>query len=259
MRDDSNTPLAESERAVSEILGFILVFSIVLSTIVLVYVGGLGGLENARDAEQMNNAERAFDVLGNNVEKMARGEARHRATEIKLSDSQLVLGDLRQAHVNDSNGNTVAEIRQHRPIKYHVTSTSKVVYEHGAVIRVDDGSATMQSEPDFIIGENRMIIRHIEVSNLETGSQSVSGDTTVLVRASVTRSDMLYSGEDMDEVTVYLNTSSTRANVWVTYMESKDASCDVSNPTDSEVAVECTFEDIETLFVSRDRVKVDLT
>ena len=80
-------------RGVSEIVGFILVFSLVLGTITLVYASGLSGLDDTRDAERITNAERAFDVLANNFQQMGRGEAPNRATEIKLAEAQLSVRD----------------------------------------------------------------------------------------------------------------------------------------------------------------------
>ena len=249
--------LASDARGVSEVIGFILIFSLVLLTIVLVYTGGLGGLSDARDVEQVNNAERAFDVLAENFEKMSRGEAPHRATEIKLADSRLEMGNLHHFEVNES-GQTVAEVPQHRPIEYRVTSQSKIVYEHGAVIRVDDGAATMRREPDFLFSDDRIVIRHVEAGNLQ-GGQSVSGDTTVLLRSSLTSSDLLYAEDGISEMTINLNTTTTRADIWIQYLESEGGEdCTVSSPTDDEVTVSCEF-DTESLYVSKDRIRVDLT
>ena len=249
--------LTSDARGVSEVIGFILVFSLVLLTIVLVYTGGLGGLSDARDVEQVNNAERAFDVLAENFEKMGRGEAPHRATEIKLADSRLEMGDLRHFKVNNSS-QTVAEVPQHRPIEYHVTSQSKIVYEHGAVIRVDDGTATMRREPDFLFGDDRIVIRHVEAGNLQ-GGQSVSGDTTVLLRSSLTSSQLLFADDVSDEITIHLNTTTTRADIWIEYLESEGGEgCTVSSPTEDEVTVSCEF-DTGSLQVSKDRIRVDLT
>jgi len=55
-------------RAVSDVVGYVLVFSLVSLTVGVVSVAGVGALQDARDVEQANNAERAFDVLGDNVE-----------------------------------------------------------------------------------------------------------------------------------------------------------------------------------------------
>lgn len=252
----------EADRGVSEIIGFVIVFSLVLGTIAVVYTGGFGGLSDARDVEQVNNAERAFEVLATSYEKMARGKAPHRATEIKLSGSQLVLGELMPASVNNSSDDRVAEMPQHRPIRFEAPGGSRIVLEHGAVIRVDDGAATMQREPDFILDENRTVIRHIELANIQTGSQNLGGDRTVLVRSSVLSSDLLYTGTEVEneDVTFALNTTSVRAVAWVDYFESElpDGSSCSTVGDDPEVTVVCSFE-TETLYVAKTRIEVRFT
>ena len=92
--------MIRNHRAVSEIIGFVLVFSLILGTITIVYVGGLSGLDDARNAERVNNAERAFDVMANNFQQMGRGDAPNRATEIKLADAQLTTTPNRAVNVN---------------------------------------------------------------------------------------------------------------------------------------------------------------
>lgn len=244
-----------ANRGVSEVVGFVIVFSLILGTIAIVYTGGFSGLTDARDVEEVNNAERAFDVLGSSLEKMARGQAPHRATELKLSDSQLILGDLRHASVHNSTGDLVGEMPQNRPIIYEVNQDSKIVYEHGAVIRVDDGAATMQRKPDFIFGEDRTVIRHIETANLPTGRQNVGGDRTVLVRSSVISSELLYTGDESGSVTFALNTTSERAGAWERYLESEGGDCDPPIGNGEEVTLECDFE-TDRLYVAKTRIEI---
>lgn len=246
----------DDERGISEVIGFVIVFSLILATIAIVYAGGFAGLTDARDVEQANNAERALDVFASSMEKMARGQAPNRAIEIKLSDSQLTLGELHGASVNNSSDVLVAEMPQHRPIIYQMNRDSKIVYEHGAVIRVDDGAASMQREPDFLFDEKRTVIRHIETANLPQGSLHVAGDTTVLIRSTVIASDLQYSGDESGSITFALNTSSTRAVAWERYLESEGGSCDDSPiGNGDEVRVECQFE-TDRLYVAKSRIEI---
>lgn len=72
-------------RAVSEVVGFVLTFSLVTMAIAIVFTAGFGGLQDTQQAEQVNNVERAFDVLDTNVQEVQRQEAPSRATEMRLS------------------------------------------------------------------------------------------------------------------------------------------------------------------------------
>lgn len=254
-----HSDLARDPRGVSEVIGFVLVFSLVLGAIVLVYTSGLGGLTDARDVEQVNNAERAFDVLANNFEKMARGQAPNRATEIKLSDSTLDTGQARRVSTNTSALDTSVAADRSRSFRYSTPGGSRITYEHGAVFRTDaDGAVTMKREPDFLFDKEHTVIRYMEVVG---GDQSISGETTVLVRAEVSQSELLHTEEDPGEVTFTLRTAPERATAWEAYLEDEipsNGDCSRIEETDDFVSIECEF-DADSLSVASTRIRIHLT
>lgn len=253
MRDD--------DRAVSELIGFVLVFALILGTISIVYVTGIGGLDNARDAERVQNAERAFDVLADNFQELGRGEAPNRATEIRLADAQLSVGQRYRTRlkVNGTNQSEVAP----RPIIFDGRTGARIVYEQGAVIRNDaDGGVRMIRQPDYLFDSERTVIRHIEPRG---GEQSVGGTTTALVRAERNMPLLIY-GEDVTglNVTFEMETTAGRAPAWVGYLESQpnigDGNCSWPDDTegDTVVVVSCDVTTDE-LYVSRTLIDVELT
>lgn len=249
------------ERAVSEVVGFVLVFSLVLGTITLVYVGGFTGLQDTRDHEQMANAERAFDVLANNLEELGQGKAPSRATEIKLSDATLRMGQRYHTRVSVDGDNV--SVTSPRPISYDNGDGSSVVYEQGAVIRVDDnGGATMLGEPDYIFNDERTVLRHIEPRG---GKKSVGGSTTVLVRAERNIPRLAYSGDvSNSDVEIFLETSIQRAPVWEAYLEERasiaEGSCDVGvvDSDEDRAVVTCDMA-TDQLYVTRTLVDVEFS
>lgn len=252
MRDD--------ERAVSEVIGFVLVFALVLGTISIVYVAGVGGLDDTRDAERIQNAERAFDVLADNFQELGRGEAPNRATEIRLADSQLSVDRRYRTRIN-VDGTNVSEAAP-RPIVFDGKTGTRIVYEQGAVIRNDvDGGVRMVRQPDYLFHTDRTVIRHIEPRG---GEQSVGGTTTALVRAE-RNSPFLVYGKDVSGSTITFNLQTTagRAPAWVEYLESRESlsGCSTS-PAGAEgmttVTVTCDMTTDE-LYVSRTLIDVDLS
>lgn len=239
------------DRGVSEVLGFILVFGLVLGTISIVYVGGFSGLQDARDHEQNTNAERAFDVLATNIEEIARGDAPTRATEIKLSDATLTV-DERQRVTVEVDGDVVLEPRP-RPIVHDAGGDTLIVYELGAVIRVDGDSARMVREPDFVFTEDTAVVRHVDTSG---GYQSVGGSTTTLVRTS--RSETVLVQENVSSSVNYtLNTTEARALAWERYLDAQPSvSCSI--PAASPSTVECDVA-VDTISLATIYLDVDLT
>ena len=253
-------------RGVSEIVGFILVFSLVVGTISLVYASGISGLDDTRDAERITNAERAFDVLANNFQQMGRGEAPNRATEIKLAEAQLSTSTGREVKISaDGVDPAVA-----RPvtIRYNPGTDTSIVYENGAVIRVDNGNAVMLSEPDFLFDGGNVVVRYIEPQG---SSQSIGGTSTaVLVRAERTSSDVLVNRESSTGIEIKMQTHEDRAGVWEEYYEEQIAAADSSwsgdcDDRDSSVGgsdttqIKCDSFGADKLAVSKVQIEVELT
>ncbi|PSP97677.1 hypothetical protein BRD07_06305 [Halobacteriales archaeon QS_9_68_42] len=253
-------------RGVSEVVGFILVFSLVLGTITLVYASGISGLDNTRDAERITNAERAFDVLANNFQQMARGEAPNRATEMKLAEAQLSTSTEREVNISADGVDPADANSSSSTIRYNPGTDTSIVYENGAVIRVDNGNAVMLEEPDFLFDNGTVVIRYIE---LKGGGQSIGGtSTTVLVRAERTSSDVLVNnGSSPEDIVIKMQTHEDRAGVWEEYYEEQIAAansswagnCGNTSVGGSDAVIECDSFNADKLAVSKVQIGVELT
>jgi hypothetical protein len=234
--------MLDDDRAVSEVVGFVMIFALVLGTVSMIYVAGLDGLADTRDAERTQNAERAFDVLANNVQEIGRNEAPNRATEIKLADAQLRFEEERNQTIYEGPAdpsNVVASIHRSQALVYDSGGDTEIVYEMGAVIRVDGNSSTMQRQPDFVFDEHHTVIRYLET----IGSGSVGGQTTTLVQASETTTDLLYSEDGTNDITVRFRTHPSRVGAWERYLESEtpDDDCETS-VSDDQATIDCTYQ-----------------
>ncbi|MCY4730168.1 hypothetical protein KY092_06320 [Natronomonas gomsonensis] len=250
-------------RAVSEVVGFVLVFTLVIGTVTIVYAGGFGGLDATRDAERVNNAERAFDVMANNFEQLASGDAPNRATEIKLSEASLSTTSNRLTTINASGIDTAAGANP-VAIRYDSGDGSQIVYELGAVIRIDDGNAVMIREPDFLFADNRTVVRYISARG---SGQGTGGSTTVLVRAEKQSTALLATQSPAANVTIRMQTHPERAAVWEAYFEreiedttgTSNDYCDTTSVDVTTDRVVCYGFTVDSLSVSRVRVDVELT
>jgi hypothetical protein len=252
-----------NNRAVSEIIGFVLVFSLILGTITIVYVGGLSGLDDARNAERVNNAERAFDVMANNFQQMGRGDAPNRATEIKLADAQLSTSINRDISVDGSELSSPASANP-VAIRYDAPGDTRLVYEYGAVIRVDDGKAIMRREPDFIFIDDTIVVRFI---SLRGANQGVGGSSsTALVRAEQKQTEVLVNRGSTTDLEMSIQTHPDRTDVWTAYLTEQmteatgtSPSCTENTITSETVEVTCTGGSVSDLAVSRITIDVTLT
>ncbi|WP_396613009.1 hypothetical protein ACH9L7_07025 [Haloferax sp. S1W] len=219
-------------RAVSDTLGFIFVFSLVLSTVAVVTAVGMGGLQDTRDVERINNAERAFDILDDNMDDISRRGAPSRATEIKLADARLAFGEPVSLSVRwEGNGKNGTNVTTTRPLVYTAgSSDERIIYSYGAVFRGTDDAMTFVQHPSFTLRSDSVLVSAFEVRRATGAVSSVGGSGTFLVRASRSTSK-LTTVRTNGPYTVTINVSSPRASLWKNELETYDDvdSCSLVN------------------------------
>ena len=214
-----------AERAVSDVIGFVLVFSLVTLIVGTVYISGMGGLEGARSSERLTNAERAFDVLSENMDDVVDTGARSRSTEIKLSNARLGFGDPVSFEVNMTSHPGTNYTAAVRPVVFSIGDTD-VVYANGAVIRADPGGSVMLHEPTMVSGD-RTLLPLIVTRGRSSG---IGGSGRVLVRSVEATNDVVRYDDGPYDVEVSVTTPRTRA--WERYLEDEfDTTCSVSDQT----------------------------
>lgn len=238
------------DRSVSEVVGYILVFGLVVTSIGIVTVAGTGTLEDAREDERVSNAERAFDVVADNMASIYERNSPSRATEIDLPDSQIVMGNEIRMTV-EGDGQTLAK-RDIQPIVFRLTEDRKLIYEAGAVFRVEDGGGVVLRDPPMLLNENRV---HVPVVETHTPGAASAGSTTILLRGKSTERSVLASDTtgEYDELSIEIET--TRYDLWERTLSEQGMDCTVD---ESAVSVRCTIDDPETVYVTLQRIEVTL-
>jgi hypothetical protein len=219
-----------TDRGVSDTLGFVFIFALILSTVGLTFALGFGGLQDTRDFERLNNAERAFDVMGDNFDDMVRRGAPSRATEVKVADAQLRLADATTFNVSVDNGTATESVEfDAQPIVYD-TGDGRIVYVNGAIFREDAGGSVIVRHSEFILSQERVLLP-IVATRSAGDTDAVGGTTTVLVRAQTPEGQRGSFGftvaETTETVDVTVNVTSQRPDVWKRELgRHADVSCD---------------------------------
>lgn len=250
-------------RAVSEVLGYVLVFSLVVVTVAMVTVGGVGQLENARDAEQLNNAERAFDLLAANVEDVALGGAPSRATEISLADAQIQVADPVEftfRGVYAANGtDDFNETYSVWPITYRTDAgDTDIVYSGGGVFRTDRQGGLVTNSPSVVAADDRIV-----VPLLITRSRSAQGlgDGTIRVRVEHANTDLLAADDSGVYDRFFMNVTSPRAELWADELgDHEEFSCTLDTTGSVDRAwCEATASPLERVHVTLIQMDVELS
>lgn len=253
--------MRSDDRGVSEVLGYVLVFSLVVASVGLVSTVGLDQIDDVRETEQVNNAEKAVDLLATNLADIASRGAPSRSTEMQLESGQLdvanpVTVSFRGIDADDPIANNFSENFEVWPVSFTSPGTDRaVVYEAGAVLRTNGEAGTMVRNPSVVAADDR-----VQVPLVQTRSRAAQsrGGGTARVRVEHARSELLVSDAESTYETFFLNVTSPRASIWVdrlTEYDSLSCSLDESGPTDRAV---CEVDEPDRLHVTIVQVDVAL-
>lgn len=241
-----------TDRAVSDVVGFVLVFALVVSTVGVVTSVGFTSLDDQQEAEQLNNVERAFDVFQNNVENVYRDGAPSRATEMRLAGGTIGYGDPVNVTIRDANNSDVNRSIQTTPLIYSSAGTD-IVYEAGAVIRDDGHGSIMLNEPPLYFDSSRAVLPLIATSDSPAPS-AISRTGTVRIWSSLKYVNATASTALQDAETKELVVETDRTGAWKRYLDSVRG--DVGNVHEKDGYVTMEFETDE-LSISIFRIVLD--
>ena len=219
-----------SERAQSEVLGFVLVFAVVVATTGLVAATAYPALSDQRNHQQTDNAERGMESLAANVDDLVRGDAPSRATEVNVDGGSVGRGAPVTVTVSgeavDGGGN-FSHTSTLEPVVYRDGEGTRLRYVGGAVVRADAGGARMVREPRLLLDQNGTVVPLVETRL--TGAQSTGGTTTVLVRTTRNDSSVAAAPDGTHDLTVSVD--SPHPEAWNRYLSSSGATCSQTGTT----------------------------
>lgn len=249
------------DRAVSEVLGYVLVFGMVVSSVALVSTVGIGQLDDVREEEQMTNAERAFDLLAANMDDIAMRGAPSRSTEMQLTEGQLDVSDPIEVSFRGIKGpsdpENFSESYEVWPITYRgQASNTEVVYAGGTVFRTYPDSGAVLRDPAIVAESDR-----VNVPLVLTRSRAMQsrGGGTARIRAEHAQTNLLVSDTSSTYGTVFMNVTSPRATMWVDLLSDYDeftCTLDETGPTDRAV---CEASNPDRVVISLVQVDLELT
>lgn len=159
--------------AVSEVVGYLFIFGIVMASISLIYVQALPALTGSQDRNYLANVDQSFRVIAFNVNRVLTGGAPSQSVEIKLKDSGISI--LQKSTLNVSwNGQTINETTGAESLATveHEFRSRKIAYEGGGVwSKSADGGVAVLLDPPFVLGNTTVV----PYATLTSGNISRSG------------------------------------------------------------------------------------
>lgn len=215
--------LPDDDRAVSEVLAFVLAFSIIITSTALVFTVGFDLVRDFQNDQQDENAEEAFVRIARKFTELDSRSVPRRAGEISVTPGQIGLaeGSTATVTVGLPSGNRSRTFAVNA-LTYRNGETS-VSLEGTGIFRADRDARTVIAEPDLRCGEDRATIT-VATLVLERGSEGVSSDLVTVVgnrRNATLWYPMNRTGPashgSADNVTVSFD--SPREDAWETYLD----------------------------------------
>lgn len=216
-----------ADRGQTEVLGYVLVFSVIVLSIAMVTTAGQAGLIELRDNQRTANVESGFSTLASNVDDVAQGGVPSRATELDLSGERLSLGPpitvtVQATDASDPSVDVFSHSRTLRPLVYHVSDGSQLIYANGGVLaRGPHGGVAMLREPEMVLSPVQTIVPITNTSlnrrQLRGSGASIDRESRVLIRTERRTRRVLASTDR--RVTLTVTVDSPRADAWASALD----------------------------------------
>ena len=203
-----------SDKAVSEVLGFVTIVGILVLSLSLIGVAGYPVLKSAQETRYIENTRQTFVVMAENINKVVMGQTPSQNIEMKMYGGELsVTGDstINITAVNSTGETIVLVDQQMRSIENTVGDTV-VAYEGTGVWVKYPNDYVYNSYKPLITNEgNVIVIPLVKISGLS--SFAGSGMSRIKVKG---EPDITYYG-NVNNITVTIN--SNYCNGWGDYFE----------------------------------------
>lgn len=230
-----------NERAVSELVAFILIFGIIMTGATFALMIGQDHISDIGDSEQTENAEHAMELIGQSLNGIDQSRSASTVGTINLNDGSLSLTSGSSTRVVVENGSEYLDTTHPTGgITYSLDDTV-VRYENGMVLRADRGNGIARIDPKMACTPGEQAIVSVVSLDAPGDRQVASGRASVVGYHN--RTELLYpinrsgAGSALNATNVTVEVSTDHADVWDDQMAEKgwtvdgagEYSCDVGD------------------------------
>jgi FlaG/FlaF family flagellin (archaellin) len=221
-----------SHRAVSDVVAFVLVFSIIIASVGVVSVFGFGALDDLQEGEQNANAERAMAAMAVGMEDVLKHRSPRRQLSMNPQGKTLIVAGETRSNVtitvNLTSGGNVTETAS-GALVYAPEANTEIGYEAGAVVRRERDRATMVRGP--LTRCDSGTHASVTMPDLSQDGQAggISSDGSVAIEARIPNNRRLTSksvypgdrlGTDVSNVTIDVS-DSAYPSAWEDHLENE--------------------------------------
>ena len=177
-RDGSSPKTRFDDRAVSEVVAFVLIFGMILVSVGLLYTVGFQAMHDYQENEQLTNAERAMDALSDNFNDVLRySGVDQRYGEISMREGTVTTSGDGTIITIETENNVLGEEYDEINLgefRYHDGGES-VAYEGGGLVRADETGSAVLKQPRIVCKDETAIISLVSITGGDHSIQSSEG------------------------------------------------------------------------------------
>ena len=243
-----------TDRGVSDLIGFILMFSIIAGSVSIIYLVGFDTLEDFSDNEDLETADRAMRGVAESFEDIHRQGAPARSIDVGVGGANLDLLDSSlQIEVNGSSGSKLERtVTTNALVIQQEGAPQAVAYESGALFRTGDAGSIVRHRPVFNCGEDAAILSVVRLR----GSISISVDDPVQITGRRTETSRLHPqpGASPKATNITLDVSDSRySEAWTGYLD-RVGTEDEGWTEQSEGVYRC---DVDRVYVRQTTIEIE--
>ncbi len=239
----------------SEVVAFVLSFSVIIVSVGIVYTAGIGSLTDLQAKEQTANAEQVFLAVGDSFGELQEGQAPKRAGSLDL-DIGATIGVINQSEMNVTvGGASFTRTIRTRSLRYEIDETI-VAYENGGVFRSDHGHSAMLGPPPEMYCSNSTDSAIVSIVRLRSEHQPSAAAGTVTIIGIQESTELLFpdsrTGPPVSGVeNVSVNVSSPHEEAWKQHFENNRT--DWVDPDDDDTY---TCQGVGNVFIRKTVIEV---
>ncbi len=230
--------LIRSDSAVSEVLGYTLVFGIVVLAIGLIYMAGIPALQSTKDATQFKSVEQGFMILNTDIRKVALDQSPVRTTKLGTAEGGMLASDpgacklsLKIFESGNEQFNDTIELGR---IEF-ASGVGSITCENGAVITKYASGSFMAVKPRmFKSDQDHIMFSLIKVND---SSRSASGGISQITISNPRFNESLFNTPEVYENgELAIKVDSEYADSWARFLGS-EFNATFSSPSDDSTGL----------------------
>jgi len=205
------------EDAVSEVLGFILVFAIISLSIGIIYVVGYPAIQNSKEHAQVRNMEKNFIVLQSSIDTVALGQSPVKSMRMGLGGGTITVngsaGALSITSPNISYNGNVGNVT-------YEMDGREIIYENGGIwSKYPSGGAVEVSYPKISLRKDSSNLRYLTVSIIEINSSISSTGGEGIITLTIEGADQTTPTPQIEDTagTGWINITTSTPDAWARY------------------------------------------